>query len=309
MKIGLFFLSLLITLNLNSQSLPEVEITQSWLNKIDAMVKGEKRLAPNKKKNLLIFSLHTGYNHWTIPHTEEAIKIIALKTGDFNVDVTKDVGVFEKKNLSKYDVIVLNNNCSDRERRDMFWDVIKENELLDEKEVLDKAKKLEKNLLKHIKRGNGLVVLHGGIVMQNNSSDFSDMVGGSFDFHPLQQEIRVKLFDTEHPLVASFGGKGFTHYDEPYFFKNAYFNYNFRPLLYMNLDQIKMTRDRPKDNIKFISWIKRYGRGRVFYSSPSHNAQSMDNPRLVNFLLNGLYYVAGELNCDDSPILVNKLTD
>ena len=114
MKIGLFFLSLLITLNLNSQSLPEVEITQSWLNKIEAMVKGEKRLAPNKKKNLLIFSLHTGYNHWTIPHTEEAIKIIALKTGDFNVDVTKDVGVFEKKNLSKYDVIVLNNNCSDR---------------------------------------------------------------------------------------------------------------------------------------------------------------------------------------------------
>jgi type 1 glutamine amidotransferase len=77
----------------------------------------------------------------------------------------------------------------------------------------------------------------------------------------------------------------------------------------MNLDQIKMTRDRPKDNIKFISWIKRYGRGRVFYSSPSHNAQSMDNPRLVNFLLNGLYYVAGELNCDDSPILVSKLTD
>ena len=54
MKIELFFLSLLITLTSNSQSLPEVEITQSWLNKIEAMVKGEKRLAPNKKKNLLI---------------------------------------------------------------------------------------------------------------------------------------------------------------------------------------------------------------------------------------------------------------
>ena len=158
MKIGLFFLSLLITLNLNSQSLPEVEITQSWLNKIEAMVKGEKRLAPNKKKNLLIFSLHTGYNHWTIPHTEEAIKIIALKTGDFNVDVTKDVSVFEKKNLSKYDVIVLNNNCSDRERRDMFWDVIKDNELLEEKEVLDKAKKLEKNLNRFVLSSNQVLI-------------------------------------------------------------------------------------------------------------------------------------------------------
>jgi type 1 glutamine amidotransferase len=309
MKIGLIFLLLLITFNSYSQSLPEFEITQSWLNKIEAMVEGKKRLAPNKKINLLIFSLHTGYNHWTIPHTEEAIKIIALKTGDFNVEVSKDVSVFEKKNLSKYDVIVLNNNCSDRERRDMFWDVIKENKFLEEEQVFDKSKKLEKNLLKHIKRGNGLVVLHGGIVMQNNSLDFSEMLGGSFDFHPLQQDIEVKLFDPGHPLLKSFGGQGFTHYDEPYFFKNAYFDYNFRPLLYMNLDKIKMTRERPKDKIKYISWIKRYGRGRVFYSSPSHNAQSMDNPKLVNFFLNGLYYAAGELTCDDSPILVNELID
>jgi type 1 glutamine amidotransferase len=309
MKIGLIFLLPLITFNSYSQSLPEFEITQSWLNKIESMVEGKKRLAPNKKINLLIFSLHTGYNHWTIPHTEEAIKIIALKTGDFNVEVSKDVSVFEKKNLSKYDVIVLNNNCSDRERRDMFWDVIKENKFLEEEQVFDKSKKLEKNLLKHIKRGNGLVVLHGGIVMQNNSLDFSEMLGGSFDFHPLQQDIEVKLFDPGHPLLKSFGGQGFTHYDEPYFFKNAYFDYNFRPLLYMNLDKIKMTRERPKDMIKYISWIKRYGRGRVFYSSPSHNAQSMDNPKLVNFFLNGLYYAAGELTCDDSPILVNELID
>ena len=75
----------------------------------------------------------------------------------------------------------------------------------------------------------------------------------------------------------------------------------------MNLDKIKTTRERPKDKIKYISWIKRYGKGRVFYSSPSHNAHSMDNPGLVNFLLNGLYYAAGELDCDDSPILMNKL--
>ena len=74
---------------------------------------------------------------------------------------------------------------------------------MEEEEVLNKAKRLEKNLLKHIKRKR----LHGGIVMQNNSLDFSEMVGGSFDFHPLQQEINVKLFDPKHPLVSSFEGK------------------------------------------------------------------------------------------------------
>ena len=307
MRILFFILLLISCFILKSQSLPVIEITQKWLDGIENMVEGKKRLEPNKKKDILIFSLHTGYNHWTIPHTEVAIKRIAEKTGDFNVNVSYDVKVFEKKNISKYDVIVLNNNCSDREKRDIFWDVLKKNRLLDEKTVLSEAKKLEKNLLNHIRGGNGLVVLHGGIVMQNNSSEFSEMLGGSFDFHPLQQDIEVKLFDPGHPLLSSFDGQGFTHYDEPYFFKNAYFDYNFRPLLYMNLDKIKMSRERPKDKIKYISWIKRYGKGRVFYSSPSHNAQSMDNPGLVNFLLNGLYYAAGELDCDDSPILMNKL--
>ena len=309
MRILFFFLLLISCFSLKPQSLPAIEITQKWLDGIENMVEGRKRLAPNKKKDILIFSLHTGYNHWTIPHTEEVIKRIAEKTGDFNVNVSYDVKVFEKKNISKYDVIVLNNNCSDREKRDIFWDVLKKNKLMDEKTILSEANKLEKNLLNHISVGNGLVVLHGGIVMQNNSSEFSEMLGGSFDFHPLQQDIEVKLFDPGHPLLKSFGGQGFTHYDEPYFFKNAYFDYNFRPLLYMNLDKIKMTRERPKDKIKYISWIKRYGKGRVFYSSPSHNAQSMDNPGLVNFLLNGLYYAAGELDCDDSPISTNKLIE
>ena len=74
----------------------------------------------------------------------------------------------------------------------------------------------------------------------------------------------------------------------------------------MELDEIKMKRERPNDKIKYISWIKRYGRGRVFYSSPSHNAQSYDNPKLLQFLSNGLLYAAGLIDCDDSPIQKSK---
>jgi hypothetical protein len=50
MKIGLIFLSLLITFNSYSQNLPEVEITQSWLNKIEAMVEEKKVLHPIKRR-------------------------------------------------------------------------------------------------------------------------------------------------------------------------------------------------------------------------------------------------------------------
>lgn len=297
-----FSLLFIFTSVVQSQSLPSFELNSEWLMSIESLVKMQQKIPVNKQKKVLIFSLHTGYKHWTIPHTEAVMEIIAQSTGAFEVSLSKDITDFEKKELSKYDVVILNNNCSKGERRDLFWDVLGEDSSLTESQRLKKAKQLERNLIQFVKKGNGLILLHGGIVMQNYSLAFSDMSGGSFNYHPPQQEIHVKLVDSEHPMVEGFDPEGFVHYDEPYFFNNAYFKYNFRPLLYMELDKIKMKRKRPSDNIKYISWIKRHGKGRVFYSSPSHNAHSYENPKLLQFLTNGLYYVSGLLTCDDSPM-------
>lgn len=286
----------------HGQSLSPFELDSEWIAKIESMVKDQKNLTTKVKKKLLIFSLHTGYEHWTIPHTEAVMNIIAQNSGVFEVTISKDYTVFNKNKISKYDVIILNNTNSKSDRRDLFWDIFNEDSTLSRKQKIKKAKQMEDNLIQFVNKGKGLVLLHGAIVMQNNSIDFSDMVGGSFDFHPPQQEIHVKLVDPDHPLVSSFDPEGFIHYDEPYFFKNAYFRYDFRPLLFMELDEIKMKRERPTDKIKYVSWIKRHGRGRVFYSSPSHNAQSYDNSKLLQFLRNGLLYVAGFIDCDDSPI-------
>jgi type 1 glutamine amidotransferase len=138
--------------------------------------------------------------------------------------------------------------------------------------------------------------------MQNNSLEFSKMVGGSFDYHPVQQEVQVELVEPDHPLLTGFKGQTFVHVDEPYIFKNAYFDYDFRPLLSMDASALHSLKEEIKDTIIYISWIKRYGKGRVFYISPSHNAQSYEDPRLLQFYLDGLQYVTGDLKCDDSPM-------
>lgn len=293
---------MLIFFVMQGQSLPSFELNSEWKAKIESMVKDQIKTSTIDKKKLLIFSLHTGYQHWTIPHTEAVMQIIAQNSGAFEITLSKDISVFEKEQLSKFDVVLLNNNCSDGERRDLFWDVFKKDASLSDQQKIKKANRLEKNLIKFVKKGKGLMLLHGAIVMQNNSLEFSDMTGGSFDYHPPQQELHLKLVDPNHPLVNSFDPDGFVHYDEPYFFKNAYFRYDFRPLLYVELDKIKMNRERPTDKIKYVSWIKRHGRGRVFFSSPSHNAQSYENPKFLQFLSNGLLYTAGLIDCDDSAI-------
>ena len=290
---------------IHGQRFQSFELNSEWKEKIESMVRIQKKTDTKKKKKLLIFSLHTGYQHWSIPHTEAVMEIIAQNSGAFEITQSKDYTVFHKNKISKFDVIILNNTNSHGERRDLFWDIFNKDSSLSSQQKINKARKLENNIIQFVKKGKGLMLLHGAIVMQNNSIDFSDMTGGSFDFHPPQQELHVKLVNPNHPLVSSFDSDGFVHYDEPYFFKNAYYRYDFRPLLYIELDKIKMKRERPKDKIKYVSWIKRYGRGRVFYSSPSHNAQSYENPKLLEFLGNGLLYAAGFIDCDDTPIEKN----
>lgn len=285
-----------------SQEMKSFELTKEWMDKIENIAPSEPRITVSKKKKVLIFSLHTGFEHWTIPHTQAVIKKIAEKSGSFSVFTSKDISVFEKKSLRNYDVIVLNNNCSIGDKRNLFWDALKGDSSLNDEQRAKKAKKLEDNLVDYIKKGHGLMVLHGAIVMQNKSPKFGEMVGGSFDYHPKQQMIQVKLVDKTHPLLQAFNGEGFKHVDEPYMFNNAYFDYNFRPLLYMEADKLEGKKEEVKDNIKYISWIKKYGKGRVFYSSPSHNAQSFENPSLLQFFLDGLQYTSGDLKCDDSPL-------
>lgn len=278
------------------------ECTESWVHKIRKLAPDTLEVSPKIKRRVLIFDRFTGFNHWVIPHTTAVIKVLGEKSGAFVAKESKDVFSFEKKNLRKYDMVVLNNTCSKRPDRNLFLDALREDTQWDEDKMKTKATELEHNLIEYVRKGGGLMVVHGGIVMQNNSKLFSNLVGGSFDYHPPQQEVTLKPVDPEHPLMKAFGGKPFVHIDEPYLFNGAYSKKNFRPLLYMDTDELS-NKPRPIDEkIKYVSWIKRFGKGRVFYVSPSHNAQSFEDPRLLKFYLDGIQYVLGDFSCDDSPI-------
>ncbi len=285
-----------------AQQIESIEITEEWLAKIENLAPAEPTIKNTKKKNILVFSKATGFDHWTIPHNVEMLKVLAKKSNAFGVNVGYDISNFEAENLKKYDAVILNNSNPSGPDRDLFADLLKANTSLNEKEIAEKAPHYEQNLMNYVANGGGLMIMHGAITVQNNSKKFSKMIGGSFDYHPKQQEMHLKEVDEKHPLVQAFKGNGFTHVDEPYFFNNAYSEYNFRPLLYIEVDQLEDVRKEADNNINYVAWIKKHGKGRVFYSSPSHNAQSMDNPELLQFFLDGIQYVVGDLKCDDSPI-------
>jgi type 1 glutamine amidotransferase len=285
-----------------AQSHDSFTIDNEWLSKIERLAPSETTIKNVDKKKILIFSKATGFDHWTIPHNSEMLKIVGKKTNAFEVHVKYDIEQFENKNLQKYDAVVFNNCNPSGPERDLFVDLLRQNSSLSDTEIIKMAPEYEANVMDYVKNGGGLMILHGAVTVQNNSIPFSQMTGGSFDYHPKQQEIHLKEVDKKHPLVNAFKGKGLIHFDEPYFFKNAYFDYNFRPLLYMEVDQLEGLNKETKEKVVYVSWIKRYGKGKVFYSSASHNAQSMEEPGVLQFFLDGLQYVVGDFECDDSPI-------
>ncbi len=301
-KISLSLLAFVFFLKLSAQGLEPLEITDEWLASIEKLAPSKTRIATNSKKKVLVFSKATGYDHWIIPHNVEMLKILGRKSKAFEIHIGYDIENFDKKNLKKYDAVILNNSNPSGPDRDLFSDLLRQNTTLTDQEIKIKAASYEQNLMKYVTKGGGLMIMHGAITVQNNATHFSKMTGGSFDYHPKQQEIHVKEVDLNHPLVKAFKGKGLTHIDEPYFFKNAYFDYDFRPLLYMEVDKIEGLREEVDEKVIYVSWIKRYGKGRVFYSSPGHNAQSLDNPDVLHYFLDGMQYVVGDLKCDDSPM-------
>jgi type 1 glutamine amidotransferase len=301
----LFGLSILLLPNLTiGQDLAVVPLTPAWKQKIETLAPSQTRFPSTSPKKILLFSLHTGFEHWVIPHTEEVFKILGSKSKGFAMTASKDIHQFEKASLANYDAIVLNNTCSKPDHRHLFWDQLRAESTADSAAVMAKAQELESNLIEFVSQGGGLLLLHGAVTTLNNSSKFSDLVGASFDYHPPQQQVQVKLENPNHPLVAAFPKEGFSHVDEPYFYKNAYSKLNFTPLLYFDNAQIQS--QRPNKKLKsgktYVAWIRPEGKGKVMYISPSHNAQSFENPALLQFFLDGLQYVVGDVNCDETPI-------
>ena len=67
--ISLILFSLFV-IGVSAQDLDAFPLSATWLSKIDKNAPAPTEDTEDTKKNVLIFSLHTGFEHWTIPHTE-----------------------------------------------------------------------------------------------------------------------------------------------------------------------------------------------------------------------------------------------
>ncbi|MEM6885680.1 MAG: ThuA domain-containing protein [Verrucomicrobiota bacterium] len=306
----LILLSLILWLPAVAHAASAFKVTEEWKQRVRAAAPGESAVAPAKERKVLIFSLTTGFKHWCIPHTAAMVEILGEESGAYTAVDSMDIEVFLPENLKQYDAVILNNNCPDRKDRDVFRDVLinqvdqfgQKYADMPEAERVALAEKLYQSMVDYVSEGGGLVLLHGAIANFSKSDHFSAIAGGSFNFHPKQQDVTLIPVNPDHSLLKPFEGKPFTHFEEAYFMNRAYEKLDFQPLL--EIDVSKLNPDKRLEKLsnlpRYAAWIKPHGKGRVFFCSPSHNAQSFERPELLGFILNGIQYAIGDLEADDT---------
>lgn len=137
----------------------------------------------------------------------------------------------------------------------------------------------EKALVDFVKSGKGFVPLHCASYCFRNSPAYIDMVGGQFQSHDTGT-FTAAIINKEHPVTK--GLKEFSTWDETYVHTRLS---NDRTVLMERVDGVHR---------EPWTWVKEYGKGRVFYTAYGHDERTWNNPGFHELVRNGILWAVGD---------------
>ncbi len=242
--------------------------------------------ADPKPSRVLMVTQSAGFVHGSVrrPDGEKklAVSEIAMiqlgeKTGLFKVDCTQDVAAdFTKDNLKNYDIVMFYTTgalpIADADK-DYFF-----------KEWLTA-------------KGHGFLGFHSAADTYGDYQPYWDMVGGTFNGHPWNagDTVTINVHDSANPLMTSFGSE-FQIRDEIYQYKN------WQPDKVRVLMSLDMSRCKPSMPYHVpVSWIKKYGEGKVYFNNLGHNEASWSDERYLKSITEAVRWIRGEIEIDATP--------
>lgn len=268
--------------------------SEQELRQMQAAAPAEAPAKPTKPRRVLVWG-HP-WTHTPNVFAEEALKILGKKSGAFEAVVSDDPRLLLGDRLPRFDALVMNNI----HERDPFLpaDYAKRTKAGQEAaQKLDQA--IKQSILEYVKGGRGVVGVHAATAALQGWPEYGEMIGGYYGGH-IAQEVVIKLEDPAHPLVACFEGKPFGLLDEIYIAREPYSRKKLRVLLSLDLDRMQDPGKRP-DKDYAVSWVRKYGEGRVFYTTLGHYEQTYLNPLFLRHLLAGIQFALGDLPAEATP--------
>jgi len=145
-----------------------------------------------------------------------------------------------------------------------------------------------RNLSDAVRAGVGLGGLHGGMgdAFRGNTA-YEWMVGGHFVGHPHVGDYTVRVRDGEHPVTCGLPGS-FAYSSEQYYLLTDPGNHVLADTEYLH---------EGRSVTMPVAWLRRWGQGRVFYSSLGHVPAEFETfPEARTLTVRGLLWAAGALS-------------
>jgi type 1 glutamine amidotransferase/sugar phosphate isomerase/epimerase len=280
------------------------DVSDEFRRQIEMAIPKEALVSPVKPRKLLVINrhVHNGkvvQGHGSIKYANYALKLIGEKTGAFQTYFSKDTLVFRSEILNQFDAICFNNTGG----------------------VLFEDKQLRRDLLEYVFSGKGFIGIHaaGATFVQypvyDQFPEFGVMMGGYENGgHPWMDHewINIKVEEPVHPINQVFHVENFDISDEVFQFSEPYTRDNLRILLKIDTSRTdtgpdrRILPERRADMDLAMSWVRRYGRGRVFYTSFGDNPHVFWDTRILHHDMAGIQYALGDLLAPATPN--NRLT-
>lgn len=284
-----------------AQLQPLPEVTPDERKAVEAAAPSKAPAKPKKPRRLLVFNRDVSngqvvkIHHPSVPLGNFALETLGRRTGAWEITVSGDPEIWRPASIKQFDAICFMNTTG----------------------VLTEDKELRWSLLDFVRTGGGFVAFHAGgpatfvqYPKYDQFPEFGVMVGGYENGgHPWKhtETYPVRVEDPKHPLVKMFGAASFPVKDEVFQMMSPYSREAVRVLMSIDVANAdpnparRILPERQKDLDFPVSWIKRYGQGRVFYTYLGHNKETYTNPKLLEHFLAGIQYAMGDLPADDTP--------
>lgn len=278
--------------------------TAAQIAQMQAAAPAKPRVQPQKARKLLVFSRSRGYKHTARPFGAKAIEVMGQKTGAFEAVLTEEDTLFEPQNLKQFDAVVLNNTNEEIFLPEEFAKLPPQ----EQAKARQRDEMLKKSFSEFLQAGGGLAIIHAGVASFRDWPEFGDIAGARFDNHPwgAGSTVVLRVEEPDHPLMAAFKEPYFIVTDEIYQVTAPYSRENLRVLLRVDPERTRTTAEQQKnvhrqDKDFAMTWVKNYGKGRVFYGALGHEHELFWNPIVLQHYLDGFQFVLGDLKADTTP--------
>ncbi|MEL6925462.1 MAG: ThuA domain-containing protein [Bacteroidota bacterium] len=217
-------------------------------------------------KKVLVFSKTEGWRHASIEDGIAAIKKLG-REHKFKVYATEDAEKINEEFLMDFDAVVFLNTTLD---------------------ILDHVQQAD--FERFIQAGGGFVGIHGAADTEYDWPWYGRLVGGYFDGHPNDPNVRkatIHPIDKEH-ACSQMIPENWERSDEWYNYKNLNPNIN----VLLNLDEQSYEGGTNGEQHP-IAWYHEYDGGRAFYTGGGHTSESYEEPLFMEHLLAGIQYAVG----------------